>query len=110
MRALAALHQHLHRAVRQLQQLQDRRDSADTINVVDRRIVLRRVLLRDQQDLLVLLHHRFQRADGFLASDEQRHDHVRKDDDVAQRQHGELIAACGGAAACRPGLLGCAWG
>ena len=51
-----------------------------------RRIVLRRVLLGDQQDLLVVLHHVFERADGFLAADEQRHDHVGEHHDVAQRQ------------------------
>jgi hypothetical protein len=52
--------------------------------------------LRHQEDLLVLLHHRFQRADGLLASDEQRHDHVGKHHDIAQWEHGQQIAACGG--------------
>ena len=33
------------------------------------------------------LRHLFERADGFFARDEERNDHVRKDDDVAQRQH-----------------------
>ena len=63
------------------------------IDVVGGRIVLGGVLLRDQQDLLVVLHHRFERADRLLAADEQRHDHVREDDDVAQRQDGQQIGA-----------------
>jgi len=54
---------------------------------------LRGVLLRDEQDLLVFLHHRFQRAHRFFAADEQRHDHVREHHDVPQRQHRHQIAA-----------------
>ena len=49
-------------------------------------IVLRRVLLRDEKDLLIVLHHVLERPHRFLAADEQRHDHVRKHDDVAERQ------------------------
>ena len=54
-------------------------------------IVLGGVLLRDEQDLLVVAHDRFERADGLLAADEQRDDHVREHDDVAQRQHGQRL-------------------
>ena len=93
--ALSALHQHLHRAVGQLQQLQHGGDGADLIQVLRARVVLRGILLRDQQDLLVVLHHRFQGTHGFLAPHKQRHDHVRKDDDVPQRQHGQQLAADG---------------
>ena len=85
-RALAALDQHLDRAVGQLQELQHRADGADGVDVVGRGIVLGGVLLGDQQDLLVVLHHVFERAHRLLAADEQRHDHVREHDDVAQRQ------------------------
>ena len=100
LRALAALHQHLHRAVRELEQLQDRRDSADTIDIVGGWIILCGVLLRHQQDLLVILHHRFERTDRFLAPDEQRHNHVGKYDDIAQWQHGQHVAARGGNGCC----------
>ncbi len=86
-RALSALDQHLHRAVGQLQQLQHRADRADGIDVGRSGIVLGRVLLGDQQYLLVLLHHVLERAYRLLAADEQRHDHVREHDDVAQRQN-----------------------
>src|SRR5262249_44222832 len=51
-------------------------------------IVLGRVLLGDQQDLLVVLHDLFERLDALLAADEQRHDHAWEHDDVAQRQDG----------------------
>ncbi len=91
LRPAAALDQHLHRAVRQLQQLQDRGDGADAEDVVGCRVVLGGVLLRDQQDLLVLLHDRLERADRLLAADEQRDDHVREHDDVAQRQHRQRL-------------------
>ena len=49
----------------------------------------------DQEDLLVFLHHRFQRADGFFPPDEKRHDHVREYDDVTQRQNGQHIGGHG---------------
>ena len=46
-RALGALDQHLDGAVRQLEQLQDRRDRADLVKVLAARIVDVRLLLRD---------------------------------------------------------------
>ena len=62
-RALDALDQHLDRAVRQLEQLQDRRDRADSIQVVCLRIVDVGLFLRDQQDVLVGLHRQLERQD-----------------------------------------------
>src|SRR5690606_2940087 len=41
----------------------------------------------------VRAHHLLERADRLLAADEERHDHVREDDDVAQRQDGERTVA-----------------
>ena len=99
--ALHALDQHLDGAVGQLQQLQHLRQGSDLVDGVDRRIVIARVLLRHQQDALVLAHHFLERTDGFLAADEKRHDHVREDDNVAQRQHGHrLQSAFGGSFGC----------
>ena len=91
--ALAALDQHLDRAVRQLQQLQHRADRADRVDVGGSGIVLRSVLLGDEQDLLVVLHHVLERPHRLFAADEQRHDHVRKHDDVAEGQDGIKRAA-----------------
>ncbi len=82
-----ALDQHLDRAVGQLEQLQDAGNRPDAIDVLAAGIVLARILLRHQQDLLVVLHHLLERVDRLLAPDEQRDDHVGEDDDVAQRQH-----------------------
>ena len=82
----AALDQHLDRAVGQFEQLQDRRHHTHGVDCIVRRLVIGGRLLRGQQNLLVGLHHLFQRADGFVASDKERHDHVGKDHNVAQRQ------------------------
>ncbi len=85
----AAFDQHLDRAVGQLQQLENGGQGADAIDVVGGGIVLGRVLLRHQQDLLVVLHHIFEGANGFFATDEKRDDHVGENDDVAERQNRE---------------------
>ena len=82
-RPLAAFHQHLHRAVGQLEQLQDGSSGAHGVNVGRRGLVLGRVLLGHQKNLLVVLHGVFQRPDRLIAADEQRHDHVGEDHDVA---------------------------
>ncbi len=95
LRTPATLDQHLHGAVRQLQKLQDRRYRPDAINVIGGRIILRGILLRHQEDLLVLLHHRFQRADRLLAAHEQRDDHMGEYNNIAERQDGEQIARRG---------------
>jgi hypothetical protein len=81
-RALTALDQHLDGAVGQFQQLQDRADRADGEDVRRRRIVLRRILLRHQEDLLILLHDVFESAYGLFPAHEQRDDHVGEDHDV----------------------------
>ncbi len=85
-RTLRALDQHLHGAVGQLQHLQDGRDAADLVEVGRTRVVLRRLLLGDEQDVLAGVHRHVERLDRLGTSDEQRDDHVRKHDDVAQRQ------------------------
>ena len=86
--ATAALDQHLHGVVGQLQKLQHGAERADRVDVVGAGIVLAGVLLGDQQDLLVVLHDLFEGLHALLATDEERHDHAGKHDDVAQRQDG----------------------
>ena len=49
-------------------------------------IVLARIELGDQEQFLVGGHRRFERSDRFFAADEQGHDPVRENDDVAERQ------------------------
>ncbi len=86
-RPRGTLDQHLDGAVRQLEQLEHVRERPDLVDRSGRRIVVRGVLLRGQQDERVGAHHLFQRLDRFFAPDEKGHDHVREDDNVAQRQH-----------------------
>ena len=89
-RAARALDEHLHGTVGELQHLQHRRDAADRVQVLGRRIVLGGRLLRHQQDLLAGVHRDVERLDRLRPSDEQGDHHVREDDDVAQgeqRQH-----------------------
>src|SRR3546814_15220577 len=78
-----------HRAVGQLEKLEHGRADAHVVQVVAFGIVLGRVELRDEENLLVGLHRRLERGDRFFATDEQRPDHIREDPDVAQRQKGE---------------------
>src|SRR5690606_9149144 len=91
-RALASFDQNLDRPVGQLQQLEHGSDRADRVNVAGGRIILRSVLLSDQKDLLVVLHHVLESPYGLLAADEQRHDHVRENDNVPQGQNRENVA------------------
>ncbi len=82
-----ALDQHLHGAVGQLQELQHARQGSDLVDRVRRRIVVRGVDLGRKQDVAVGLDHLLQGTDRLLPADEERHDHVREDDDVPQRQN-----------------------
>jgi hypothetical protein len=91
-RTLEPFDQHLHGAVGELQELQHAGERTDLIDRFRARIVIGRVLLRCQQDQRVVLHHFFEGADRLLAANEQRHDHVRKNDDVAKRQYGIGVA------------------
>ena len=92
-RALPAFDQNLHRSVGQLEQLQHGPDGADRIDISRAGVVLGRILLRHEKDLLVVLHHVFQSAHGFVAPDEERHDHVGKHHDVAERKNRVQITA-----------------
>ena len=92
-RALAALDQHLHGAVREFQHLQDVGDAADAVEILGQRIVLRGGFLRDQHDALARFHRRLERLDRLRAPDEQRDHHVREHHHVAQRQQRHLCEA-----------------
>ena len=86
-RAAHAFDQHLDGAVGQFQKLENRADGTDFVDVAGRRIVIGGVLLGDEQNLLLVGHDVFQGAHGFFAADEERHDHVGENDDIAQRQY-----------------------
>ena len=55
-------------------------------------IVGLRAALRGEQQLLVAGHRFLERLQRLVAADEQRHDHVREHDDVAQREQRKPIA------------------
>jgi hypothetical protein len=44
------------------------------------------------KDLLVVLHHVFEGTHGLFAANEERHDHMRKDHDIPEREDGEKVA------------------
>jgi len=84
--ALAAFDQNLDGAVGELEKLKHRPHRSHGVDVVRLRLVLRGVLLGHEKDLLVVLHHVFQRAHGLFPADEERHDHMGKNHDVPQRK------------------------
>ena len=89
-RALAALDEHFHRAVRQLEHLENVRNAADVVHVLGRRFVLRCRLLRHEQDALPGLHRDFHRLDRLRPTDEERNHHVGKDHHVPEGKQREL--------------------
>ena len=85
-RARSPFDQNLDRAVGQFQQLQNRGKRADFINLVNIRIIIAGILLRREKDVLIRPHDFFEGVDRFVATNKQRHDHMRKYNDVAQRK------------------------
>ena len=85
--ASAAFDQNFDRAIRKFQQLKDIGQNTNPKNPIFRRIILPRVALRRQQNLLVLRHHLLKRADRFIAPNKQWHDHMWKHNNVAQGQY-----------------------
>ena len=67
--ALCTFDQDLDGAIRQLQHLQDGRQGADAVDVIPIGVVLPRVLLRHQQNFLVVVHRRLERGNRFGSAD-----------------------------------------
>src|SRR6516164_6254434 len=84
---MSALDQYLDRAVGELEQLRYARKRADFVDRLRCGVVVGRVLLGGEQNEGVGPHYLLEREDRLLASDEEGRDHVRKYDNVAQRQH-----------------------
>ena len=84
--ALLTLNQHFDRAVRELEQLQNSCNGTDAIQGVFARIVVSRILLSQQQNLLVARHRSLKGLDRLLASHEQWDHHVRINHNIAQWQ------------------------
>ena len=84
--ALLALDQHLDGAIGQFQQLQDGSDGADPIQGVFAWIIVSGILLSQQKDLLLTGHRGLEGLDGLFTPHEQRDNHVRVNNDIAQWQ------------------------
>ena len=72
----------------QLEELQHIGQHAHLVNAVCIRVILTRINLRREQDLLAVIHNLFQRANRFFTAHKKRHDHVGENHNVAQRQDG----------------------
>ena len=83
-RPVDALDQHLDVAVGQLERLHHVGHAAHREDVLGPRIVHRRVVLRRQEDLLVLPERVLERARRDGPPDDKRHHHVREDNDVPE--------------------------
>ena len=83
---LLTLDQHLDGTVWQFQQLQNSGDSAHAIKCVGSGIIVSRIFLSQQQDLLVARHRSLEGLDRLLASHEQWDHHVRIHNNITQRQ------------------------
>ena len=57
------------------------------INIIHARFIQLGIILREQQNPLLLLHNFFKCLDRFLAAYEKRHNHMREHNNVAQRQN-----------------------
>ncbi len=104
--ALLTFHQHLDGAIRQLEQLQDGRYGTDPIQGIFARIIIGRITLSQQQDLLVARHRGLEGFDRLLAPHEQRDNHVRIHHDITQwqeRQFDGRLHDFASTAALRPG-------
>ncbi len=88
-RAIDAFDQHLDVAVGQLQALDHVGDAAHREDVFGPRVVDRRVVLRSEENPLVLQQRVLERAGRRGPSDHERHHHVRENDDVAERDDRE---------------------
>ena len=95
-RAADALHEDADAPVGQLQHAHDEGDRADGEEVVGPGVLVVLPLLRGEQDHAVLGQGLVHGLDRALAAHVERHDHEREDDDVPQRQDGQVVGDLGG--------------
>jgi hypothetical protein len=86
MRASTPFDEHLHGLVGQPQQLDDRAQRSDAVDVPFVRVVLRRVALRREQQLAPARDGLLERLDRLRPPYEERYHHGREDHDVPQRK------------------------
>ncbi len=87
-----AFDEYFYSLVRQFQELQNLPHCPCLVDIFRLWLIVARIFLGDQQDLLIVLHHFFQRTHRFYAPDKKRHDHVREDDNVTKRENGQNAA------------------
>ena len=78
---------HFYCPIGKLEELQHIGQHAHLVNAVCIRVILARINLRREQDLLAVIHNLFQRANRFFTAHKKRHDHVGENHNVAQRQY-----------------------
>jgi len=88
-RPLDAFDEHFDVAVGQLQALHDVGDAAHCEDIGRLRVVHGRIMLRGEEDPLVLEQRVLQRPRRRRPSNDERHHHVREHDDVAERNNGK---------------------
>ncbi len=81
-RPASALHQNLHGAIGQLEELQDVGEGPNLMEIQGIRFVGVRALLGNEQDLLVAGHGAIEGPDRLVTADEEGNHHVGVDDDV----------------------------
>ena len=91
-RALFALDDDLHGAVRERDVLEDQPDRADRVDVAFAGFFLGDLALRRQQQMTIAIASFGHRRDRLLTTDVERHHHVRVDDDVAEREERQHLA------------------
>ena len=90
LQAREPLHDQAEAAIGQLEHLVDMRGGADRIEVRLAGLFERRVALREHRDQLAVGDRIVDQADGALARDRKRHERIRKEDRVSQREDRQL--------------------
>ena len=82
--------QNLDRTIGQAQQLDDNPDRPDAVDLIFSRIILLGALLRNHEDLFLVLHGGLQRGDRSFPSHEQRNNHMRENHHIPEGQKGNI--------------------
>ena len=92
---LHAFDQNFDGSVRKLEQLDDRGDGADVIQILGLRVVDVRTALGQQHDQFIgTFHGQFKRFHRPFTADEQRNDHIGIHHHIAQGKHGQKVGIC----------------
>ena len=87
---LNAFHQHLHRTVGKLEHLENACKAANGVDVVAAGLVLSGRALGRKQDMNPRLHGLFHGPNRLGSAHKEGNHHMREDNNVPQRQHGQM--------------------